>query len=95
MLYFVSLANFTDGKKCYTVDTVGKEKQYICKQSVDSVLQKFDACEGQLMIPYLSLIMDLKMKGLLGSKQDIYECIQLCVQLLTRKLCFRSIVYVT
>ena len=66
--------------------TLGKEKSSVDEQPVDSLLHKFGACEGQLVIPYLSLIMDLKMKGQLGIKQDIYECIQLCVEVCTRKL---------
>lgn len=76
------------------INTLGKEKHYIREQSVGS-LQKFGAYEGQLVIPYLSMIMDLKTKGQaeLGIKQDIYECIQLYVEVLTRKLVCELLVY--
>ena len=67
---------------------IGKEKHSIREQSVDGVVHKLDTCEGQLIFPYLSLIMDLKKKGWLGIKQDIYECVQLCVEVLTRKLIY-------
>lgn len=61
--------------KLYLYLYLGKEK---C-----ATVRGLDTCCEIHLIPYLSLLMDIKMKGLLTAQQGIFERIKQCVEILT------------